>query len=346
MKITFLIGNGFDLQLGLRTSYPDFLSWYVAIPSSDIDILTFRQKLKDEESNSLWWSDAEIAMGNMFGEYTSADIDKFYKCIRDFKQQLAEYLRQEQSKCNYDDKDKIAKGFLPFLRNHQSEIMLNQNRNYLPQKTSSITYNFVNFNYTNTLSGILRCCGGEGTTIGIFNYGGSAYNESIGHEISVHGTLSSSIIMGVNDEQQVNAEADALTAKARRALIKPYVNNQLGRTEDQDAETIIANSDSIVIYGLSLGVTDQKWWNLLREWMIRSSNHKIVWFTRSGSNQIDPTIPEDLLDYVEEQRDIFLRKLKVSEEHKSYTSIRERIFIIRDTKKLNLTIIKKEPALV
>lgn len=343
MNVTFLIGNGFDLQLGLKTAYSDFLNWYLNKPTEDIDITVFKDEL---ETDNLWWSDAELAMGSVFGTYTGRTVDKFYKCIRDFKRRLVEYLREEQNKCNYDSRDAIRQTFADFLTSYQDEIMLNQKRSYLPRKTTGITYNFVNFNYTDTLSNILRCCGGKGTVIGTFDYGGSAHAETIGKEISVHGTLSSSIIMGVNDEQQISADEGTLTAKARRVLIKPYVNKQLGRTENGEAEETIANSDSVVIYGLSLGITDQKWWNLLREWMIRSTDHRIVWFTRTAPNQLDPTIPEDLLDYVEEQRDCFLEKLKVSEEHKSYTSIRERIFIIHDTKKLDLTVVKREPVSV
>lgn len=29
MKITFFIGNGYDINIGLKTAYPDFLKWYV-----------------------------------------------------------------------------------------------------------------------------------------------------------------------------------------------------------------------------------------------------------------------------------------------------------------------------
>lgn len=28
MNIVYLIGNGFDLSLGLKTSYSDFIRWY------------------------------------------------------------------------------------------------------------------------------------------------------------------------------------------------------------------------------------------------------------------------------------------------------------------------------
>lgn len=29
MKISVLIGNGFDIALGLKTKYTDFLAWYL-----------------------------------------------------------------------------------------------------------------------------------------------------------------------------------------------------------------------------------------------------------------------------------------------------------------------------
>ena len=31
MKVVYLIGNGFDLNLGLKTSYSDFYTYYTAV---------------------------------------------------------------------------------------------------------------------------------------------------------------------------------------------------------------------------------------------------------------------------------------------------------------------------
>lgn len=44
MNIVFLIGNGFDISLGLKTSYRDFAKYYVQKPSSHPSI----EKLKKE----------------------------------------------------------------------------------------------------------------------------------------------------------------------------------------------------------------------------------------------------------------------------------------------------------
>ena len=32
MNITFMIGNGFDRNLGLKTTYSDFIKWYKKTP--------------------------------------------------------------------------------------------------------------------------------------------------------------------------------------------------------------------------------------------------------------------------------------------------------------------------
>ena len=148
MNVTFLVGNGFDLQLGLKTSYPDFLEWYLANPSEDVDIANFKLQLAAERNQGLWWSDAELGMGEMFSKYTDQNVNEYYKCIRDFKQQLVVYLRLEQSKCDYSNEEKIAKSFISFLRTYQTEIMLNQGSRYFQRQGEDTTYSFVNFNYT------------------------------------------------------------------------------------------------------------------------------------------------------------------------------------------------------
>lgn len=339
MNVTFLIGNGFDIQLGLNTRYSQFLHWYVKTPSADTDIANFKRKLASDH-NSRWWSDAEEAMGAMFGEYTNENIEKYYRCIRDFKQQLAVYLRSEQERCDYSNKSEIARKFSSFLQTYQTEIMLNQSAQYFQRKAESATYAFINFNYTNTLTNLIQCCGGPRSVVGRYSYAGNSYLDYIGTVIPIHGDLSSSIIMGVNDENQIRNSEGVLSPKARRTLIKPAVNKALNREEDAHAERVIETSDAIVLYGLSIGKTDRKWWDLLRDWMLRSPTHRIVWFTKSNQDDLDPMMPEDLLDYVENQREILLSRLRVSKAHKSYDQIKQQIFIIRNTQKLNFNIVK------
>ena len=64
--ITFLIGNGFDLQVGLKTRYIDFYKIYCDIKNNDSDLITKfkKQILQDEAQGWKNWSDFEFGMGH------------------------------------------------------------------------------------------------------------------------------------------------------------------------------------------------------------------------------------------------------------------------------------------
>ena len=61
MRVTFLIGNGFDINLGLNTRYKDFIDVYKKPnENDDVVIKTFKNHLVENKEN---WSDAELAFG-------------------------------------------------------------------------------------------------------------------------------------------------------------------------------------------------------------------------------------------------------------------------------------------
>ena len=60
MNITFLIGNGFDRNLGLATSYRDFVKEYKNTPGSTKNLEKFREYINENED---LWSQAEIEIG-------------------------------------------------------------------------------------------------------------------------------------------------------------------------------------------------------------------------------------------------------------------------------------------
>lgn len=46
MQITFLIGNGFDIGLGLKTRYTEFYKEYIRLaPNDSENIIKFKQEL-------------------------------------------------------------------------------------------------------------------------------------------------------------------------------------------------------------------------------------------------------------------------------------------------------------
>ena len=62
MNITFLIGNGFDLNLGLDTSYNDFLNFYLQEKSGDDEeIRGFKADIRRQQKQKAWLSDQRFA---------------------------------------------------------------------------------------------------------------------------------------------------------------------------------------------------------------------------------------------------------------------------------------------
>ena len=66
----YLIGNGFDLNLGLRSSYKDFYDYYKSQENDSSVIKGFKSNI----SNILdKWSDLELALGEYTKAITSID---------------------------------------------------------------------------------------------------------------------------------------------------------------------------------------------------------------------------------------------------------------------------------
>ena len=115
MNITFLIGNGFDLNLGLNTRYSDFLAVYKTIREEDSNFIQFMKKRINEDS--ILWSDAELALGDstkyLIGddEKTRFDaVEAFSNFHIDICMRLASYLEEQQSRLpSFDNPEEIAK---------------------------------------------------------------------------------------------------------------------------------------------------------------------------------------------------------------------------------------------
>ena len=75
MNITFLLGNGFDIGLGLKTGYENFYDEYSEIQSTDNkNINSFKAMLKnrnlDDRKKIIDWADFEKAFGQHSSEFT------------------------------------------------------------------------------------------------------------------------------------------------------------------------------------------------------------------------------------------------------------------------------------
>ena len=340
MDITFLLGNGFDLQLGMETGYKSFLKWYVKQQTDDPDLAQFREFLKDEKGE--WWSDAEIAMGQYLGNFSDENIHVYFKNIRDFKLQLSEYLLEENAKYNRETDPEVIELFKTFMLRSADDIMLRPGllRLNAQRKKEHATIHFVTFNYTDALDRIVAQVKEKYKTLETLPNSGTGLLTKVGNIFHIHGTLASSLVMGVDNFEQLDSKNITDFSKLSRTVIKPIVNDELGRDEHENAAYVLMNSDYLFFYGLSFGITDKTWWDMIRDKLLKSPNCQAIIFTRASDDDIRTIIPEDVLDFVNDKKDEFLRKIGIEPGTDYYDTLRKRVFVIRNTKRLDIAIPK------
>lgn len=74
MNITFLIGNGFDRNLGLATTYSDFVKEYKKSVGKTDNLKNFRKHIEENEE---LWSAAELAIGVYTANFEKGQADAF-----------------------------------------------------------------------------------------------------------------------------------------------------------------------------------------------------------------------------------------------------------------------------
>ncbi len=342
MNVIFFLGNGFDLQLGMETGYKSFLEWYTKQPASDPDIVQFRRYLKRERGE--WWSDAEIAMGQYLGNFTDENISVYFKNIRDFKLRLSEYLINENSKYDLENDSEVVDKFKDFILKSADDIMLRTEllRLNAQRKREGATIHFVTFNYTDALDRLLAKVEEKYPILETFQSATGSIRTRIGNTYHIHGTLDSSLIMGVDNLKQLDVHNITDFSKISRTLIKPIVNDELGRDEHENAIHTLNDSNYLFFYGLSFGITDKTWWDLIRDRLLINPNCQVVIFTRASDDDIRTIIPEDVLDFVSDKKDEFLNKIGINSNSEHYDTVRKRVFVIRNTKRLDISIKNKK----
>lgn len=327
MDITFIFGNGFDIQLGLKTSYSDFLREYAPgwnDASDSENICKFKEYLNQANNRELW-ADAEKAMGLHLQNYNDDTIEDYHERIEDFETQMIEYLESQQARCSYIEKWEIGRIFLDFISLSHNDVLNDRLSDSRADDDLEDTYNFITFNYTDLLDNVVSCC---------LNNKNITLNRNIFH---VHGTLDTQIVMGVNDESQLDLRGGVtLTELIRDELIKPQMNRRFKTGCESEAKAIINNSDVIYTYGISYGETDKMWWGVIKEWLKKDSKHKLIVFIKDQLKGVNSKLPWHISIYEDRKRRDILKKLGVRSKDVDYKRLLNQVYIILNTTRLNL----------
>lgn len=151
-RITFLIGNGFDINAGLDTRYSDFYQYYFDQYPEDMLAKTIRADYD-------FWSDLEIGLGKYAKEITESNEELFLDSKDLIENALADYLEEQVSQIQIADgnADNIVKemqnSILHFYEGFPN-VQYEDIKNVIATIDESVVYSFISFNYTDTLD---RC---------------------------------------------------------------------------------------------------------------------------------------------------------------------------------------------
>lgn len=165
VKRLLIIGNGFDIDLGLKTRYSDFAKskyWEKLVENTygvDQDLLNALKKAKETEA----WFDIEKTMNDYVRairpEFLGTDIvDKDKKSFVDVSDALSKYLKEEQASRSIKKSSYAAQ--------------------VLQMVTDVGGFEYYTFNYT-SLGSIANACGVKVDSSHITHVHGSLENDSI-----------------------------------------------------------------------------------------------------------------------------------------------------------------------
>lgn len=264
MTITYLIGNGFDIGLNLKTDYRSFIDWYLAKSDVEPPVEWMRGEMRQHPDT---WGDAEMAFGKLkFGEHGESPLPVFHKCYDAFTEAFNEYIvgRNNLFEITKVDRRKTAEEFLGCAINLH-EYMSSQCRTfYLDQMNlQSVEVNFLTFNYTNTLEQILDFHPGRPNEYSVQVSNNRTIKVVVKNICHVHGTLDDAYVFGVDSLDQI-ADAEVRRYCERNGgMLKSRADEKLGLLNRNRGMDMIRRSQRLVTFGLSFGPSDTSWWNLL-----------------------------------------------------------------------------------
>ena len=86
------------------------------------------------------------------------------------------------------------------------------------------------------------------------------------------------MVLGVNDETQIAAPEifSEVGEEYKYQIIKQKTNEMNEQNVDTKTATLLAQSQLIYIYGMSLGRTDALWWNRIIDLMLKNQNLHVI----------------------------------------------------------------------
>ena len=223
-----------------------------------MDIKTFKEKLDNNQKN---WSDLEIVLGDYIKNIDNKEDGIILH--EDLIEKLQSFFEEEEKKYHIEEtqKERLSNYLSkPYEFGSFTEIENEKIKEIIFKYGKDIDWDvkIITFNYTKTIEKML---GLYNLPIQIGCYeNNNIFLSEIAH---IHGFANDRLILGVNDDTQINNEI----LKNEKVIINRYIkvncNNAYGTNINDKCEQWISDANIICLFGLSLGDTDNKWWQLL-----------------------------------------------------------------------------------
>lgn len=331
MTITFLIGNGFDINIGMDTRYCDFYRYYISLPSTNPLIDDLKKDLNDNIDS---WADFEL---QFFTKYSSKlkTLEELDVVFDDVCGELAKFIDLEQSKfeLNIADRSQLHKGL-----GGPEQFLLAADKNEVVHYKNSFTsssewiINIISYNYSTSLDQLLNIKSSERISVGLAK---SIRINPIRH---IHGSTTENMVVGANDPTQFNNELLKNDPDALAAVIKPKCNEIMKHLVDQECRKILDNSNLICLFGLSIGETDKIWWELIGE-QLKKDKSRLIIFWKENENEIHPRANSKLERKERKVKTLFLSRANIEQEQ--WEDIGRKIYIGYNTKIFGIKLKRK-----
>ena len=324
MNITFFIGNGFDINLGLHTKYSEFYPYFMEHARKDNMI---KRWINESEQP---WADLEEKLGKELAKLAGNEVDYFYEDKEELDTLLLEYLEKEQRRYCFGDNEVMRIEFTRSMLNFYDEMPTNDANSLKSTmekyKNEEYIYSYITFNYTDVLDRIIDS---YGNTRVISNHQGNTIAKAnrIGKVIHIHGTTNEEMILGVNDEGQIDNEFLKLDDMFLDTFIKRRMNYHIGQRKTESAIDMLSKSHIVCVFGMSIGNTDKMWWEEIIKWLDVNRDNKLVVFWKCGESALKRKLPSTLIRLNEKLKREIFEKGKGENDENYYSRIKDRIMI-------------------
>ncbi len=311
MKITYMIGNGFDLNLKMETGYRHFYSYLKKSRKKRNPIIDAIQH------NSDCWSDLEMGLGKYLANITPYEIESFIRAKCELEELLRDYLWEQNRRLVFEDIRAVAQIVKDNITTMDHLIPDKYQMECKAFLDTQPEYAFITFNYTDALDRIVEAIQFDEA------------DRRIEKPLHIHGDLNRGMILGINDEDQINNLTIRKNQFLQDCMVKFRMNEALNTDHTAAGQAMIDDSRYVCLYGLSVGDTDILWWKYLMEWLIKDPKNRLVLFVRE-TKRTDWTATGQIL-FETDKRNEFLKKGQYKEAP-GVRDVKEQIIIVPNSK--------------